>query len=86
VKQFTLSLLGSGLLLSVGVVVRIVVVDLVVVVVDVVGTGHLCLLQDLVSNGEPLHLLPPFLAICATFRLLVWVPVLHEAVHGDQSP
>ena len=27
-KQFTLSLLGSGLLLSVGVVVRIVVVDL----------------------------------------------------------
>jgi hypothetical protein len=28
VKQFTLSFLGSGLLLSVGVVVRIVVVDL----------------------------------------------------------
>ena len=59
---------------------------LVVVVVVVVGTGHFCLLQVLVSNGEPAHLLPPFLAICATLRLLVWVPVLQEAVHGDQPP
>jgi len=74
VKQLTLCLLGSGLLLSVVllvVVVVTVVVDLVVVVVVVVGTGHLCLLQVLVSNGLPAHLLPPFLAIWETFRLLV---------------
>ena len=63
----------------------VVVVVVVVVVTVVLRLGHFCTLQVLVSNGDPEHLLPPFLAIWATVRVLVCVPVLHDAVHGDQS-
>ena len=59
--------------------------DLIAMMADIVSANGV-VQKDLVSNGEPPHLLPPFLAICATFLLRVWVPVLHEAVHGDQSP
>ena len=41
----------------------VVVVVVVVVVTVVLRLGHFCVLQVLVSNGDPEHLLPPFLAI-----------------------
>ena len=60
-KHFTLSFLGSGLLVSTNGVLVVVVVPLV----DVVGVliGQRCVLQLRDSNGGPSHRRPPLRAI-----------------------